>query len=491
MDPEVSSQSPTSENIQEKIQDNEDRFPDSQERIDNTIEEPAFDDGPRKKPKSIDPEKPQKSIPKDFPQRLAAKIASINERELDEEVASSQVASIVYRNCNSEEMYPQFLQTINALLNNDDNQRFAATTWTAILWHEDEHPEYRKFLENVLLRAIHGHRTADLPTHENDDLDGEYSAYAYILGESFIQMMKLNSDLYNILTDIYSYIIRVEMERDLKRKKEEGERRRVITGRKRDAEAEYVNPKKLYDDIVDYISQRGTFRSDTLNQKNPNEFIIILADRMRSTRRYVIQDIMNRFALEKKKQLEKELRDREASAEEVITAVEPFNHGLYLFWLEKRYNFKYLAVEKVRITLQIIAIFLGLGAVGTGFLELAFVSLLEGSIICAMMFGFAKLFCSRYTFNPFYPKDVTVELEKDVGAFTPTFRKMSLQQMNSFMTKQIKDPSNSLLLHLLPEYVRYIFAVMPDRTEILMSKENINELMERVEVNLAKFQRQR
>ncbi len=432
-----------------------------------------------------------RTVPKDFAHRLAAKIASINERELDEEVASGQVASIIYRNMNAEDMYPYFIETIESLLKNEDNQRFAATTWTAILWHEDEHPEYRQFLEKVLDFVISGHAKADLPSYENTDIEGEFSAYAYYLGESFIQMMKLNSDLYNVLTDIYSYIIRTEMHRDLQRKKEETEKKRVITGRKRDRDSEIINPKKLYDDIVDYISQRGTFRSDTLNQKNPNEFIIILADRMRSTRRYVIQDIMNRFALEKKKQLEKELREREASAEEVITAVTPFKHGLYLFWLEKRYNFKYLAVEKVRITLQIFSIFLGLGAVGIGFLELAPVSLLEGLLIGVMMTGYAKMFCSRYVFAAFYPKDVTVELEKDVGAYTPVFRKMSLSQMNSFMLKQIKEPDNALLLHLLPEYVRYIFAVMPDRSEILMTKENINELMERVEVNLSKFQRGR
>jgi hypothetical protein len=437
------------------------------------------------------PEKQEKFIPKDFAQRLAAKITSINERELDDDLASSQVAKIVYQNMNSPEMYPYFMETIEALLKSEDDQRFAATTWTALLWHEDEHPEYRPFLEKVLERAVTGHIKADLPAHNDENIEGEFSAYAYHLGESFIQMMKLNSDLYNVLTDIYSHIIRHEMHSDLKRKKGESEKKRLISGKKKDPELEIVNPKKLYDDIVDYISQRGTFRSDTLNQKNPNEYIIILADRMRSTRRYVIQDIMNRFALEKKKQLEKELREREASAEEVITAVGPFKHGLYLFWLEKRYNFKYLAVEKVRITLQILAIFMGLGAVGVGFLELAPITLLEGMMIGVMMVGYSKLFCSRYVFNPFYPKDVTVELEKDVGAYTPVFRKMSLQQMSSFMVKQIKEPDNGLLLHLLPEYVRYIFAVMPDRNEILMTKENINELMERVEVNLSKFQRGR
>ena len=71
------------------------------------------------------------------------------------------------------------------------------------------------------------------------------------------------------------------------------------------------------------------------------------------------------------------------------------------------------------------------------------------------------------------------------------FTQRGAEQMNSFMLKQIKEPENSLLLHLLPEYVRYIFAVMPDRTEILMTKENINELMERLEVNLSKYQRSR
>ncbi len=443
----------------------------------------------KKNEKESPPESNERSVPKDFAHRLAAKITSINERELDEEVASSQVAAVIFRNMNSPSMYPLFVEMIGDLLNTEDAERFAATTWTALIWHEDEQPQYRQFLGNVLDHMINGHLRVELPTYESDDIDGEFSSYAYYLGESFIQMMKLNSDLYNVLTDIYSSIIRKEMERDLKKKKEDSEKKRMITGRKKDGDAEYTNPKKLYDDVVDYISQRGSFRSDTLNQKNPNEFIIILADRMRSTRRYVIQDIMNRYALEKKKQLEKELREREASAEEVITAVSPFKHGLYLFWLEKRYNFKYLAVEKVRITLQIIAIFLGLGAVGFGFLEFGVISLFEGMLIGLMMIGYAKLFCSRYVFNNFYPKDVTVELEKDVGAFTPVFRKMSLQQMHSFMLKQIKEPDNALLLHLLPEYVRYIFAVMPDRTEILMTKENINELMERVELNLSKFQR--
>lgn len=274
---------------------------------------------------------------------------------------------------------------------------------------------------------------------------------------------------------------------ELKQKSADTKKKKIT--KKVQEEKRITNPKKLYDDIVDYVSQRGDFRSDTLNQKNPNEFIIVLADRMRSTRRYIIQDIMNRHALEKKKQLEKELREREASAEEVITCASPFNHGLFLYWVEKRYNFKYLAVEKVRITLQVLGFFMGIGSIGGGYLGLAPITLIEGIFVSILMFGFSKLICSRYFFAPFFPRDVTTELEQDVSAFTPVFRKMSLNQINAFMSKQIRSKENNMLLHLLPEYIKYIFAVMPDRNNILLSKEDINEFMERLEMNISKFQR--
>ena len=134
---------------------------------------------------------------------------------------------------------------------------------------------------------------------------------------------------------------------------------------------------------------------------------------------------------------------------------------------------------------------LGVISIALGYLAIAPITMLEGGIICALMMTFSKLFCSRRHFHPFYPKDVTAELEADVGAFTPIFRKMSLVQMNAFMTKQIKAPENELLLHLLAEYIKYIFTVMPDKNDILLSKEEINEVLERVELNISKFQRGR
>lgn len=426
-------------------------------------------------------------IPKDFSQRVATKIVAVNERELDEEVASQRVSALVYKNMASPEMYPYYVDMTEILLKGEESGKYAATTWAALVWHQEEFPQYKKFYEEVLKICIQGHRTADRPRFEIEDTGKEFSTYAFIIGEVFIQMMKLNSDLYNILTEFFAFVIRQEMQKDLEKKQEETKKKTLL--RKKSKTESVINTKKLYDDIVDYISQRGEFRSDTLNQKNPNEYILILADRMRSTRRYIIQDIMNKHALEKKRLLEKELREREASAEELIHASDPFSHGLYLYWVEKRYNFKYLAVEKVRITLQIFSITLGLIAIGAGFLGYKSLNLIESLMVCIFMITYAKTVCSRYFFAPFYPKDVTADLEKEVSEFTPILRKMSLLQANSFINKQMKSDANRLLLHLLPEYVRYIFAVMPDRNDLLLSKDQINEFMERMELNLTKFQR--
>ncbi|MDT8445333.1 MAG: hypothetical protein RRB13_00385 [bacterium] len=428
-----------------------------------------------------------RAVPRDFALRVATRITSISEREMDESLATARIGDLLYRNLKDPDMHAHFLDVISLLLANEDTQKYGATTWASLIWHEDEHPEYRGMLESLIKSMADGHILNTRPSIEHEDTGKYFSAFATSLGEVFIQMMRISSDLYDMVTDIYTLIIRLEMARDFNRKEEEDKRRKGKPNRKKDTRN--FNNKKLYDDIIDYVSQRGDFRSDNLNQKNPNEFIIVLADRMRSTRRYVIQDIMNRQALEKKKQLEKELREREASAEEVIMAAKPFNHGLYLYWVEKRYNFKYLAVEKVRITLQVLGFLMGIGGVGASYLQLAPLSLMESLLAMVQMIAYSKIFCSKFFFIAFYPKDVTAVLEEEVGVFTPIFRKVSADQMTSFINRQIRHPDNSLLLHLMPEYFKYIFAVMPDRTNLLMSKDELNEVMERVELNISKYQR--
>ncbi|MCP4752979.1 MAG: hypothetical protein GY866_18995, partial [Proteobacteria bacterium] len=146
---------------------------------------------------------PPKDIPKDFADRIAAEIIAINERGLDEETISIKVSALLYRNMNHPDLFPCFNETIYILLREGHTRKYAATAWTSLFWHEDVHPEYRTFVKSLIVRIIHGHLEADLPNYHHEESGKTFSAYAYTLGEMFIQMMRLNSDLYSILTEIF------------------------------------------------------------------------------------------------------------------------------------------------------------------------------------------------------------------------------------------------------------------------------------------------
>ena len=78
-----------------------------------------------------------------------------------------------------------------------------------------------------------------------------------------------------------------------------------------------------------------------------NEHIQNLCERLRSTRRFIMQEVINERALEKRKQLELDLKNQLASAEEIVLVAPQFTDGLSLFVKEKRYNFKYLDRKSV------------------------------------------------------------------------------------------------------------------------------------------------
>ena len=68
---------------------------------------------------------------------------------------------------------------------------------------------------------------------------------------------------------------------------------------------------------------------------------------------------------------------------------------------------------------------------------------------------------------------------------------MSQPQLYSFFYMQIRSEDNSPLVHLLPEYVRYIFSVMPDRKNLLITREESNEMMDHLELKVSRTQRGR
>lgn len=428
---------------------------------------------------------PGKQLPDDFPQRIATKIVVTTERERDPDLALQKIATLVLRNLGTGNRYPFFIEAMEKLLEDDEAQRYAALTYTSLAINPEANPRHEHFMSEVLDQMVEDHTNIAKPPISLEGTRKTFSAYARHMGDVFITMIDMNSDLYEVIGYLFSTVIRKEMALEQGQKEgREGGRRMSLSSRDQPKAA-----KKLFDEIVDYIHARGEFHSDSLNQQNPNEFMGLLADRMRGTRRYVIQDIINKQALAKKKEVEKELSERLANAEDVILAKDSFKKALNLFWTEKLYNFKYLSVEKVRVTVQVVAIVLGICYFLMGYLGVYSLAWWEGIIVAAAMYVYARLLCSRRSFRRFFPDDVSKELEVVVGSFTPTMRRMSKDQMDAFLGRQVRDPSNLELLPIISEFVKYVFAVMPDRKSAIITLEELSEIMENIEMDIARAMR--
>lgn len=427
--------------------------------------------------------KPVSELPPDFAKRLAQKVVFTLERERDPDEALDKIARMLLRNLAGLERARLFIDMIDELLNNEETARAAAMAWVAIVLHREDDPRYDNMVNDLLDAMIADHQQLVKPNYALEYRRKTFSFYARNLGDAFIAMIEFKNELYEVIAHIYSLLIRKEVALEQSEKDRKASGRRITLGQ------EPPKPKvgkKLFDDVVDYVHARGEVRSDTLNQQNPNEYIAVLADRMRGTRRYVIQDIMAKQAAEKRKEAEKELSEKLASAEEIIQAREGFKRALGLFWAEKRYNIKYLSVEKVRVTLQVLGIVIGIIYFLAGYLNLYSLTWWEGILIALGMYLYSRFLISRQGFRNFFPNDVSKELEVVLGTITPVLRKMSKEQMDAFMVRQVKDPANFHLLPMLPEFFKYIFAVMPDRKNTIVTVEDMQEILENLEQDITR-----
>ena len=78
------------------------------------------------------------------------------------------------------------------------------------------------------------------------------------------------------------------------------------------------------------------------------------------------------------------------------------------------------------------------------------------------------------------------ELEQYSTQFINVFRNMSMEQMEHFLVRQIKLDRNRNYLSMIPEYVKYLFAIMPDRKNMVITMDELSELVENAEIEIAK-----
>ena len=98
---------------------------------------------------------------------------------------------------------------------------------------------------------------------------------------------------------------------------------------------------------------------------------------------------------------------------------------------------------------------------------------------------------SRKRFKSFYPYDVSKELEANSTAFIAVKRRMSKDQLDHFLMRQVKNPRNSKVVQVIPEFIKYLYAIMPDRKNMIITVDELSEVMENIEIDIAKQLRSR
>ena len=421
---------------------------------------------------AVDEDRQVEEVPDNFVEHLASRIGVLFQKEMDPEVGAAEVSKFIF-----ETTYPgkesYFIDAVDMLLESPTTDKFAALSWAGLISQAIHNKDYDTYLHSMLDRMIESYYAMEKPDVELKDR--KFSAYSGLMARVFIKMVEINASLSDTAAEIYSQVVRKEMDIEEKAKEEEEE-----------GGSPLPSAAKMYDDVMEYLATRSEFKAKSLGEENPYEHVAQLAERLRQSRRYVIQDVMNLRALEKKKKLELELENQLASAEELVLSQEPFMEGLSLFIHEKRYNYKFLAVEKIRMTLQLIGSILGAVYFLTGYMDIWGMDWIDGIFVCLAMIIFTRLVGGRKRFQSFYPVDVSKELEQHSTQFINVFRNMSQEQMEHFLVRQIKLDRNQNYLTMIPEYVKYLFAIMPDRKNMVITMDELSELVENAEIEIAK-----
>ena len=423
-------------------------------------------------------EKVDEDVPENFSGQIARDVMVIFQKQMDPETASAEACDYIWKNVGTMGKVGYFIDATEMWLETQETgDKYAALSWLAIANQSENNEDYNKFLHMIINSVLKGYYNLEKPDIEYKGK--KYSTYTSIISNVFIRMLELNPTYGEIAVNIYSILIRNEMELSEKSQTEEKETGSSIIP---------TDMQDLYDDVISYISDRGIFKASPMSgtEENPNEHIQNFCERLRSSRRYIIQEVINERELEKKKQLEMDLKNQLASAEEIVMATPQFTDGMSLFVQEKRYNFKYLAVEKIRMTLKLLGAITGAVYFLLGFMGYWGISWFDGFLVCLIMLILGRVIASRKQLKLFYPIDISKDLEERSTAFISVMRNMSQEQLEHFLVHQIKLEQNQKYLEMVPEYVKYLYAIMPDRKNMIISIDELSELVENSEIEVSK-----
>jgi len=417
-------------------------------------------------------------IPENFAGQIARDVMVLFQKQMDPEVAAVEASSYLWKNAGTPEKVSYFVDATELWLESGTSgDKFAALSWNGLVTQSVNNQDYDTFLRMMIVAILDGYYSLQKP--DIDYKEKRFSTYTSIIANTFIRMVELNPASEAGASEIFTILVHSEMDLEARSQAEEDE-----TG----SSTIPTDMQKLFDEMIDYLHDRGMFKSNPMagEEANPNEHIEVLCERLRGTRRYVMQEVINERALEKRKKLEMELENQLASAEEIVMVAPQFTEGMAFFVQEKRYNFKYLAVEKIRMTLQLLGSITGAVYFLLGFMGVWGVHWIDGMVVCLVMLIFVRIAASRKQFQFFYPTDISKELEDCSTAFLNIMRNMSQEQLEQFLVRQIKLERNQKYLAMVPEFMKYLYAIMPDRKSMVITVDELSELVENSEIEVAK-----
>jgi len=417
-------------------------------------------------------------IPENFAGQIARDVMVLFQKQMDPEVAAVEASSYLWKNAGTPEKVSYFVDATELWLESGTSgDKFAALSWNGLVTQSVNNQDYDTFLRMMIVAILDGYYSLQKPDIEYKEK--RYSTYTSIIANTFIRMVELNPASEAGASEIFTILVHSEMDLEARSAAEEDE-----TG----SSTIPTDMQKLFDEMIDYLHDRGMFKSNPMagEEANPNEHIEVLCERLRGIRRYVMQEVINERALEKRKKLEMELENQLASAEEIVMVAPQFTEGMSFFVQEKRYNFKYLAVEKIRMTLQLLGSITGAVYFLLGFMGVWGVHWIDGMVVCLVMLVFVRIVASRKQFQFFYPTDISKELEDCSTAFLNVMRNMSQEQLEQFLVRQIKLERNQKYLGMVPEFMKYLYAIMPDRKSMVITVDELSELVENSEIEVAK-----
>lgn len=417
-------------------------------------------------------------IPENFAGQIARDVMVLFQKQMDPEVAAVEASSYLWKNAGTPEKVSYFVDATELWLESGTSgDKFAALSWNGLVTQSVNNQDYDTFLRMMIVAILDGYYSLQKPDIEYKEK--RYSTYTSIIANTFIRMVELNPASEAGASEIFTILVHSEMDLEARSQAEEDE-----TG----SSTIPTDMQKLFDEMIDYLHDRGMFKSNPMagEEANPNEHIEVLCERLRGTRRYVMQEVINERASEKRKKLEMELENQLASAEEIVMVAPQFTEGMAFFVQEKRYNFKYLAVEKIRMTLQLLGSITGAVYFLLGFMGVWGVHWIDGMVVCLVMLIFVRIAASRKQFQFFYPTDISKELEDCSTAFLNVMRNMSQEQLEQFLVRQIKLERNQKYLGMVPEFMKYLYAIMPDRKSMVITVDELSELVENSEIEVAK-----